>query len=221
MCPTTWKFFSAILLCVSFYAFGQESDSPQKDFSPTGIRVGTDMIAIGRTLSGGKFEGWEVNADVDFYKYLLAVDYGTWAKSLTLPTGVYANSGNYFRVGSDVNFLANNRDEIMLFIGLRYGQSKFDEEISYTSEDPNLGLIENRASNKNVIGRWAELTSGLRVKVWKGLWVGYTARFKARPRYKDHDVLVPYDIPGYGLAVKKNYWGFNYQLFWRISLRSP
>jgi hypothetical protein len=49
--------------------------------------------------------------------------------------------------------------------------------------------------------------------------MGYTARMKFAPGVKGGGALVPYDIPGYGLAAKAPYWGFNYQLFWRIPFR--
>ena len=29
-----------------------------------------------------------------------------------------------------------------------------------------------------VNAHWIELTGGLRVKIWKAMWMGYTARFK-------------------------------------------
>lgn len=177
------------------------------------------MISIGRTIAGGDFKGWEVNADIDFHNYFLSVDYGNWSKSLDLPTGSYTNSGSYFRVGPDVSLLKKNSDEITLFLGIRYGQSKFKENLYYTSADPNFGDIEHNISNRGVKGKWIELTSGLKAKIWKGLWGGYTIRLKIKPSTNGFEELVPYDIPGYGINLKNIYWGFNYQVFWRIPLR--
>ena len=200
-------------------ASAQPADSLKNKYLPTSLRIGTDALAIIKSYAGNKFDGWEVNADVDFYKYYLAVDYGNWARHLTLPTGNYENSGNYFRVGTDINFLAKDPDRNMVFIGLRYGQSNFSEQLTYQSIDVNYGLMRHELVNSNVTGRWAEITSGLRVKVLKGFWMGYTIRLKFLPKTQGGGELIPYDIPGYGLAASKNYWGFNYQLFWRIPFR--
>ena len=39
---------------------------------------------------------------------------------------------------------------------------------------------------------------------------------KFLPHTKDTPGFESYDIPGFGLPFKGLYWGFNYQVFWRI-----
>ena len=56
-------------------------DTVKVNYMPTGIRLGTDLLSIIMSQVDEKFNGWEVNADVDFYLYYLAVDYGYWAKN--------------------------------------------------------------------------------------------------------------------------------------------
>jgi hypothetical protein len=203
---------------VSTGTIAQPADTVHS-YRPTGLRIGTDVLSIVRSYAGEKFDGWEVNADIDFYKYYGAVDYGSWARHLAIPAGNYENKGTYFRVGGDVNLLAKDPDRNMIFFGVRYGQSSFSEQLNYESTDIYFGTLQHELVNSNVIGRWAELTTGLRVKIWKGLWMGYTARLKFRPRTHGAREFTPYEIPGYGLAANKNYWGFNYQIFWRIPIR--
>lgn len=206
--------FACSAACVA-----QSADTLRHKYLPTGLRIGTDVLSIVRSYAGEKFDGWEVNADVDFYKYYLAVDYGSWSRHLTLPTGNYENDGTYFRVGADVNFLAKDPDRNMVFLGLRYGQSSFSEHLNYESTDVNYGILQHELVNSNMTGRWGEVTTGLRVNLWKGLGMGYTVRLKFMPRTQGGGELVPYEIPGYGLAANKIYWGFNYQIFWRIPFR--
>lgn len=189
------------------------------DFTPTGLRLGTDLISIGTSIFGSKFSGWEANADIDFYRYYFAVDYGNWAKTLDVDNGQYENSGTYFRVGADVNFLQKDPDHNMFFIGYRYGQSFFDDHISYAYTDPIYGDMSPSVGNTGLRAHWMELTTGLRVKIWKYLWMGYTARFKFAPRVGSFTEFQPYDIPGYGLYERKTYWGFNYQIFFRIPFK--
>ena len=197
----------------------QPADTLRNEYLPTGLRIGTDVLSIIRSYTGEKFDGWEVNADVDFYKYYLAVDYGHWERHLTLSTGNYENSGNYFRVGADVNFLAKDPDRNMIFFGLRYGQSSFSEQLTYESNDVSYGPLQHELVNSNMTGRWGEIVTGLRVNLWRGLGMGYTVRLKFMPRTRGSDEFIVYEIPGYGLTANKNYWGFNYQLFWRIPFR--
>jgi hypothetical protein len=227
-------FFSIILLCgTSIYSFSQETEAEEKptsaevkkvdtvkiNYTPTGIRVGTDLISLVRNQVDTKYTGWEVNADIDFYRYYLAVDYGYWAKHLPLKNGDFSNSGNYFRIGADVNFLLKDPDRNMFFLGYRYGQSVFDHRSNYLNYlviDPKS---QTNYSDSGVSAHWMELTSGLRVKIWKMIWMGYTARFKFAPRASGYSELQPYDIPGYGIFEKKIYWGFNSQLFIKIPVR--
>ncbi|MEK6780231.1 MAG: DUF6048 family protein [Bacteroidota bacterium] len=197
----------------------KEKDTVKADYRPTGIRLATDLISLIASQVDTKFNGWEVNADVDFYRYYLTVDYGYWAKQLSIDNGYFENSGNYFRVGADVNFLLKDPDRNMVFLGYRYGQSTFDHSSNYLQDFVTAPEYGMSYSDTGVRAHWMELTSGLRIKIWKMIWVGYTARFKFAPRAKGYSEMQPYDIPGYGIYEKKIYWGFNYQIFIKIPVR--
>lgn len=199
-----------------------EEPRPPKEkhsFIPTGIRFGTDLISIIATQAGNKFQGWEANADIDFYRYYLTLDYGSWAKSLEAKNGHYENSGTYFRIGADINFLLKDPDHNMFFLGYRYGQSTFDDHMEYAYTDAFYGNVYPSSGNSGLRAHWMELTTGLRVKIWRFFWMGYTARFKFAPRVSTFTDFQPYDIPGYGLYERKTYWGFNYQIFFRIPFK--
>jgi hypothetical protein len=223
MLSTIKYFISAICIFLSFsVTHGQEKKikKPQKiNYKPTGIRVGTDLIDLGKTFTGKTFKGWEINGDMAFSKYYFAVDVGTWAKDLLLNNGIYNNSGNYYRVGIDINFLDNDPDKNMFFLGFRVGRSQFNESLSYQATSTSLfSPAQIQTSNGNVRGGWGEITTGLRVKIWKGFWMGYTARLKLSPTTKgSNPTMAPYDMPGYGIIQNNPWWGFNYQLFWRFA----
>jgi hypothetical protein len=197
----------------------EEADSLKRIQRPTGVRIGTDLIAIGKTIYGSPLTGWEVNADMDFGRYYLAMDYGSWSREETLVNGDYKNDGRYFRAGVDVNFLLKDPDKNMFFLGFRYGRSSFSEQLTYEFTVNDFGTFKRVLSNPNAKAGWAELTTGLRVKIWKYIWMGYTARLKFLPGVKNNPGLETYDIPGYGITSKSTYWGFNYQIFYRIPIR--
>ena len=197
-------------------------------YIPTGVRVGTDLISLVRTPIDDTFNGWEFNGDVDFYRYYFAVDYGHWERSWLHESedadhpdrsDAYSNRGNYWRVGADVNFLKKDPDRNMFFLGLRYARSKFSETMIYYSDDDVWGSQQDIVKNTNVPAGWIELTTGLRVKIWKIIWLGYTARLKFGLKTGTTTDMAPSDVPGYGRADKDSYWGFNYQIFVRIPTR--
>jgi hypothetical protein len=191
----------------------------QRDFRPTGVRFGTDLIQGIRGLSSSNFNGWEANVDVDFWRYYFAFDYGQWAQIETLENGYYENDGSYWRVGADVSFLKKDPDRNMFFLGLRYAQSSFADSIAYSYSDDNFGTITRQLENINLSASWVEITTGLRMKIWKYIWMGYTARIKLFPSLNGEGELESYNIPGYGRASADNWWGFNYQIFFKISVR--
>ena len=215
-----------LLLSANAYAQKTDTDTSKHDadivrnrFIPTGIRIGTDLISIAKTQYVKSFSGWEVNAEVDFYRYYLAMEYGSWGRTYYPVNGQYTNDGNYFRVGVDVNFLKNDPDKNVFFIGLRSGHSTFSEYFLVSVDDPIWGSQPaTQYVNNDVKARWMELTTGLRVKIWKVLWMGYTARFKFGLKTRNAIDMLPSDVPGFGRTDKPTTWGFNYVLLFRIPL---
>lgn len=195
------------------------TDTVRNKYVPTGIRIGTDLFALVRTRTGDKFHGWEVNGEIDFSRFFLAADYGTWGWDLLSDSASYSNSGDYWRAGLDVNFLQNDPDRNVFFLGARYGRSVFTEYLEVQRFDPIWGLLTDDFYHDNVNAWWLELTTGLRVKIWKIFWVGYTARFKFALTTDASDEMLPYDVPGFGRTDKDTTWGFNYYVMVRFPLR--
>jgi hypothetical protein len=224
----TLKLYSSIaILLIAFSASAQQKEvkadtvpKQKKEYAPTGVRIGTDAMSIARNFYDDTFSGWEVNGDVDFYRYLLAVDVGSWSRNFKPDSGSYSSKGSYWRVGADVNFLLKDPDRNLLFFGVRYGRSTFSETYNERTVDPSYGSLFKTHTNTDVNGRWYELTGGIRVKVWKMMWMGYTARFKFGLKTNETGELIPSDVPGYGRTDKDNVWGFNYQIFIRIPVRN-
>lgn len=198
-------------------------------FLPTGIRIGTDVIALIKSNTQNNFTGWEVNADVDFNRFYLTVDYGAWGRNFSYfyedtvadltYQSAYKNDGRYWRVGVDVNFLVKDPERNMFFLGFRYGRASFSEEMSVLTHDKIWGDYSGDFNNPAVKSHWLELTSGIRVKMYKFIWMGYTARFKFGLKNEGQNEMLSHDVPGYGRTDKETAWGFNYQIFFRIPFR--
>jgi hypothetical protein len=197
----------------------KKTDTLKVKFYPRSFRVGTDLISLIRSQTEKTYSGWEVNADVDCGKYYFAFDYGHQAHDYALPyNGDYHNSGSYWRAGIDLNLLKKDPDRNMFFFGIRYARSSFSESATIVTVDPYFGETRKQVNNAAVTAGWAELVTGLRVKMFKQFWMGYTARMKVGPSVKGDTQMTTYDIPGYGIHEEGIYWGFNYQIFWSIPL---
>ncbi|MEM6524069.1 MAG: DUF6048 family protein [Bacteroidota bacterium] len=224
------KIFGFIISASLFIAnlsFGQAEialhpDSVKGKFIPTGIRIGTEVINIGRTLSKSDLTEVTFTADVDFNRYYLNMEFGTYDRSFEDQVGsLYSVSGNYFRIGPDINFLKNDQDGNMLFFGFRYGWTSINDELTYMNTGAAFDNETRSIGNNGLSANWGEMVTGLRVKIWKMLWLGYTARFRFGSDNFEGSELIPHYVPGYGRADKTVSWGLNYWVMVRLPLRTP
>jgi hypothetical protein len=188
-------------------------------YLPTGVRVGMDLFPYIRQQLGSAYSGYEINADVDFYRYFLAIDYGQSSFKDSIDNGYYSNQGTFWRVGGDVNFLLKDPDRNMIFLGVRVGNATFTNQAVITTENTAFGRVTQTVQGNDGTASWRELTGGLRVKVWKWLWMGYTFRYKFGLNIRGNENLQPYDVPGFGRTFRNDAWGANYQVFIKIPVR--
>jgi hypothetical protein len=208
-----------LLLLLTINLFAQKADTLTRDFRPTGLRIGYDVYGGAWSALDKSFDGFEASADVDFYRYYLTVDIGNWKRNFTGDVDQYSNNGNYMRAGVDVNFLKRDPERNMFFIGARYGWGTFSETLVRTADDPVWGLNTETFTNTNSRASWFEVTTGLRVKMYKFFWMGYTIRYKFGLTTSGINALAPYDVPGFGSTNKASTWGFNYLLLIRVPVR--
>lgn len=225
-----WKStFSIVFTCLALTAMGQQSNQelkigqPKPDWRPSMIRVSYDIIPVGEAIFTSTRSGQHFQASVDFHKYFFMVEYGTQQTQRGERFSYqYENNGSYFRLGPEVNLLKNSVINTLNF-GIRYARSTFDDQVSFTKTLDNGTVnpteIPVNESNNGVVAQWAELTAGLNVNVWKGMYMGYTIRYKFRRKITGNDVLTPYDIPGFGLHENRLGVGFNYFIGWAFKWR--
>jgi hypothetical protein len=207
-----------LLLCFPLAVNAQKKITEwDKSAKPTGIRFGTDVISVIRIPTDESFNGWEASADIDFYRYFLTAEIGNWSRNYTSANETYANDGTYWRVGVDANFLKKDPEKNMLFLGVRYASGDFNETLTINQND-TWNTTNYVLTNTGTQANWFELTGGIRIKMWKYFWLGYTARYKFALSTNEKGLMKPSDVPGYGSTDGANTWGFNYQLFFRIPL---
>ena len=219
-------FISIILFFLCGSAFAQDADndiadSLEVDYSPTGLRIGVDAIALGYTFSNDNIDSRLFVADVDFYKYFLVGEFGQYERTRDGANGLYHTKGSYWRLGADMNFFHDDPDNSVLSLGLRYGTSFFSDELTTTINDVvyGSGPVTYQYQNNSISADWFELVAGLKVAVWK-FWLGYNARLKFGVDQFEDLSFRPYEIPGYGYGAEKDYWEFNYYIMYRISWKN-
>ncbi|UII33514.1 DUF6048 family protein [Fulvivirga ulvae] len=214
---------SIFLLTITTLTYAQkvkvQLDTTSRRFIPTGIRVGGDLIGFGKTLRKDDYMQYDFQADIDFYRYFLNVEYGQMERTLENATATYKVEGSYFKIGPDINFLHRDPDQSALFFGLRYASTTFSDNLSFSYTNDTFGDGNSEISNNDLKADWFEMVTGMKVKMWKFIWLGYTARFMFGVDTFERNELIPNEIPGYGRADKTVSWGFNYYLIFRIPLR--
>lgn len=201
----------------------------QTSYWPTGVRLGMD---IANPLYYGFYQKtggqYELNTSIDFDKLMLEGDFG-WGNirwnghdAVTATHSTYTSKGKYFRIGANYNIIQDTPNKNVAFLGIRYARSFFQDhlisKVSYNSNGPIKWDLPVDKQQHAVKVRWYEAVAGVKVKIWKFLYVGGTLRYKFLMHIEGADAYTPYDILGWGLH-EEDAFGFNYYLSVRIPLR--
>ena len=190
-----------------------------REFIPTGVRVGWDLNSFSRNFWDQDKKLQEYQLDIDFRHFLLNFEYGISEVEEEGEGFRYMGEGNYYRIGLDINFMHHPDKLNVLFAGFRYASSTFDDVLDFTTEDA-YGTTGITVSNDNGKAQWAELVTGTKINLWKGLFIGFTIRYKFLKSVTTEN-LEPFWIPGYGENREddKDTFGFSYSVFWRFGFR--
>ncbi|MEL7003173.1 MAG: DUF6048 family protein [Bacteroidota bacterium] len=196
------------------------TDSAKIDFRPTAVRIGTDVLSIVQNFTKDDFTEFNVSVDVDLYRYFFNIEYGQLEQGFMSDrdNAMYTVDGSYWRFGPEINFLKKDPEQNALFFGFRYAFSNFSDELDFNIDNGFFGSADQRLENDNLRASWFEMVSGLKVKIWKNIWFGYTARFKFGVTGFEENELIPHLIPGFGRAEETVAWDFNYWIAYRIPI---
>ena len=204
------RYIASVLLVI-----GGLGLTAQNKFIPSSLRVGTELVLVGVSTFNSDRTAYELTADIDFHKYFLSFDYGYGDRIRNEEKYIYQSTGNYFRIGPDINFLYYDKRSSVLFLGMRYAKSNYDDQVTFIREDPNYGSVPIERENKDLEASWLELLLGIKVRIWKELYMGYNLRFKFSRSF-EADNLFPFDIPGYGSAEDRSRFDLNYYIYYKI-----
>lgn len=238
-------FFSVLLslLLTTQYSMAQQQDTVQQKirnkggFTPSALRVGVAVSDIVNTLTDPQATYYGFQADLPIQQFMISLDYGQAKLNLENNNAeqsnrnfTYSSQGSFFRVGVDVNLLkdrktdSNDARDDVIFFGLKYAHSQLSDKISFrpaTDTITNIvyNISEVSQSNNNLGTWWLEMNAGVKVEVFKNIFLGYALRYKFFKRFGDKNSLTPYEVPGFGKGDMENAFGFDYYIYYRIPFR--
>jgi hypothetical protein len=215
------KYIFSILFSIIFLG---EVTGQSGRYLPSAVRVGVDPGTLYYMIFSQKRNFFEAEADIDIDRFFLVGNYGTTDYTLEKPTFLYENSGTYFRVGADINFMHEDPHDNVAFWGLRYASASFKDELDYQTDaviQSETGWPNTMESieNNSLSARWFEMVGGMKIKVVKQLYLGFTVRYKLFMKTSGAQDMKPYYVPGFGKNIKRSSFGFNYYVSYRLPFR--
>lgn len=194
-------------------------------YAPSALRLGADPGTLLYMVFSEKRGFFETEADIDIHRFFLVANYGVSNYRLDQPTYQYENNGSYFRFGVDFNFMYDDPNNNIAFMGLRYATSTFNDQLDYDTEafieaDTGWPNTVETMSNDRLHARWFEMVAGLKIRVVKQLYFGFTVRYKLYLNVTGQETLRPYYVPGFGKNIGSSAFGFNYYVSYRLPFRN-
>ena len=121
-----FKYIGSLLLATMLI---YNSEAQTSVFVPSGLRLGTDLGLLGASALNENKNLYEINTDFDIYKFFLTADYGRGNWEFENTGYRYDNRGNYYRIGIDYNLIFDDPDRNIMFVGLRYAMSSYNERL--------------------------------------------------------------------------------------------
>lgn len=188
-----------------------------------GTSLGVEIAGIASNLLGSDIFNTEIQAQCNLLnRYLPVIEVG-YGKADAINDGTdihYKTSSPYFRIGMDYNFM-HKKPYLpgMLLGGLRYGFSSFKYDVEGpTMTDPNYGgVIEVPFSylGQKCTAHWVEAVVGLKVRIFKGFCMGWSARYKKKFSLTKNENTEPWYVPGFGKRSSSSF-NISYHLIYNL-----
>lgn len=184
------------------------------------FRIGVDIARIATNFIYTDKKGYEMQFD-----YLLrgnnylVFETGFGKNIVDYSNLKYDNNGVFLKIGIDKNVIdiLNNRDFDIFFIGIRYGVGVGKRDSATFSTPSYFGPpSEGGTPAENYFIHWGELTLGLKVEIFKQVFVGWNARIKFLFNAGAFQEIAPSYVPGYGAGDKPVVAGGNFYISYGI-----
>lgn len=225
---STYKYtISLLLLFIVIGAKAQEkkeSSELAKTLLLNGVTVQADIASIvGSIISKGETYSTEGSVQIDLkHKYYPVVELGFGgANKLSAEDIGFKANGLFGRIGVDINLLKQKKDakptNNLFLAGARIGITNFSYDVTNILITDNYwgGTEILNYPNESATKVWFEIVAGVRVEVFKNIFMGWTVRNKNLLNQDAEGKISSWYIPGFGINASST-WGFSYTLGYRF-----
>ena len=211
--------FIISLLVVNFKSSAQTQDSISYK-ERYGITFGLDLSKIGRSFLEDNYTGAEAFID---YRYndriYIAAELGYDDKIYTEENLTSNTKGAYLKAGINYNSYENWIGmQNLIYAGFRFGAASFSHDLTdytiYTRDtffNPDI-RTEERSFN-SLTATWVELKAGIRVEVFKNIFLGANVQLKFQTSATELNNFDHLYIPGFNRTYDSSSigagWGYS------------
>lgn len=169
-----------------------------------GVTVGVNFFDAAMLIAGQSFASFDVNAAVSLHNWFFPTVECGLGFSKNHEEGsemVYrTHPSPYVKLGIDYNFLYKSSPDYMAGLGIRFGWSRPDYEITGASVSSGYwGQTSQFDIMRQSISAWfGEALAAVKVKIWQNLSMGWSIRYRFKLNIPDASHSSPWFIPGYG-----------------------
>jgi len=238
-----WLFFISLLFSFASWAQTVSAPLPEENVSQQpdtlgvkekktyGLRFGLDLHRLIGFQFNRDFSGIELVGDLRLGKDLyVAAELGNENKTQQSEQIHFTTKGSYLKLGIDYNMFENWKGmDNQVYLGFRFANSFHSQEVNsydlYTlnhfwdENETTAGFATGKADQLNAA--WIEFVAGIKVALFKNLYVGFSLRLNRLLSDKKPDNFDNLYIPGFNRKTDENIFGagFNYTLTYAIPIR--
>jgi hypothetical protein len=213
-------YISILLLTSTLNCFSQGA---KDEWRYEGPRVGVDLSRFTSALYGsGERLAWEVRGDYPIKGiWFPTVEIGMLQLEDKRDNYSYENNGMYGRLGVDLNILKFETldDHDLLFVGARYGYSRYTHEAYDITYSNYWGESNTSVPENSLNAHWGELVFGMKGEVFRNLFLGWSFRVKFIMSKTADEIIDPFIIPGVGKTNVEIPMDFTYGVYYRIPVK--
>lgn len=222
------KYFISFFAIISYLNCSSQEQNIDSIYKSTyGIKLGIDFSKQIRMLTEPEYKGIVIIGDYRVLdKFYIAVEFGSEEKLVENEVLNFKTKGSFYKAGLNYNIFKNIQNlENEIYIGLRYGSSKFDHNLnSFTIHNIdqywNQNNITNSSSYENLNAKWLEFLVGFKAQVIDNFYMGLNLNVKRILSQKSPENFSNLYIPGFNKVLENNNIGvgFSYTIQYQIPL---
>ena len=199
------KYFISFFAIISYLNCSSQEQNMDSIYKSTyGIKLGIDFSKQVRMLTEPEYKGIVIIGDYRVLdKLYIAVEFGSEEKLVENEVLNFKTKGSFYKAGANYNIFKNIQNlENEIYIGLRYGSSKFDHNLnSFTIHNVdqywNQNNITNSSSYENLNAKWLEFLVGFKAQVIDNFYMGLNLNVKRILSQKSPENFSYLYIPGF------------------------